>query len=59
MSRLTVEVDEKYTFILPKGDYRIQVLRYGEDWLWIDEGSNAVHALMAEVELLREKAKTK
>lgn len=50
-----VEVnDKKYTFIVPEGDWRVHVLRYGEEWLVIEQGHNAVLALMMEVEELRE-----
>lgn len=44
----------KYTFILPEGDWRVHVLRYGEKWLVIESGHKAVFALMGEVEELRE-----
>lgn len=49
-ARLRVSVENgKYTFILPEDDYRIKVLRYGEEWLTIEAGCNAVHSLMSEL----------
>lgn len=46
-----VQVDGgKYTFVKFRDDWRVRVLRYGEEWLTIESGSNAVSALMAEVE---------
>jgi len=49
---VTIE-NGKYIFQTAKGDYRIHVLRHGQPWLVIDEGSKAILALMQEVERLR------
>lgn len=49
--------DNKYTFISEDLGY-IRVLRYGEDWMEIRQGQNAVFRLMLEIEELREKQKT-
>lgn len=47
MSAPTVRVDNgKYTFIQPEGDYRPHILRYGEPWVVVEQGGNAVLALM-------------
>lgn len=46
MSHKLVICDGKYTFILPDNDYRIKVLRYDEEWLWIEAGSKAVGSLV-------------
>lgn len=49
-ARERIEVDGgKYAFIDPKDDWRIFVLRYGQPWLHIEAGSNAIRELMAEV----------
>ena len=42
----------KYTFLDGEGG-DIDVLRYGEPWVTIGKGSNAVRALMAEADELR------
>lgn len=56
MDPLSISVENgKYTFQTAKDDYRIHVLRYGEPWLVIDEGSKAVLALMQAVRALEEK----
>lgn len=47
----------KYTFVKPDDDYRVHVLRYGEEWLTIESGSNAIVALLGEYEELKEKVK--
>ena len=45
-----LEVDNgKYTFFVPPNDYKIHVLRYGEPWLEISQGSNAIWSLIAEL----------
>lgn len=45
-----IQVDQaKYTFQIPEGEWRVQVLRYGEPWLFIEQGHNAIHSLMNEV----------
>jgi hypothetical protein len=41
--------DGKYTFLVPPNDYKIHVLRYGEPWLVIEDGSNAIWWLIAEL----------
>lgn len=46
--RLTVD-DGKYTFFVPPGDYRVHVHRYSEPWVIIEQGCNAVWALVAEL----------
>lgn len=46
--------DRKYTFSIPKGDYRVHVLRYGEPWLVIESGSKAIAELLYEIEERRE-----
>lgn len=38
----------KYTFILHPRDSRVQVERYGEEWIWIEVGSKALAALICE-----------
>lgn len=51
MSETRVKVEDgKYEFIIPEGDWRIHVLRYGEDWLWIEAAHKAVSALLFEFE---------
>lgn len=46
---LTIKVcDGKYTFVKSPGDYRISILRYDEPWLVIEQGSNAICALLRE-----------
>jgi hypothetical protein len=47
--------DGKYTFVRDDGNYEVRVLRYGEDWLTVERGSNAVMALMYRVQDLEEK----
>jgi len=49
---VTIE-NGKYTFTTMPGDYRIHVLRHGQPWLILDEGSKAILALMQEVERAR------
>lgn len=44
--RIDVE-DGKYTFVLKSNDYRVHVLRGGEPWHIIEQGCNAVWALVA------------
>ena len=45
-----VSVDSgKYTFVIRDGDYIVRVLRYGDKWLSIEAGSNAVYALVDEI----------
>ena len=39
----------KYTFGVPRGDYRVHVARYGEPWLIIEQGSKAIHSLYYEL----------
>ncbi len=46
---VTIE-NGKYTFKTMPGDYRIHVLRHGEPWLILDQGSKAILALMQAVE---------
>lgn len=41
--------DGKYEFIIPSDDWRVHVLRYGEPWIKIESGHNAVAALMSEL----------
>lgn len=55
--KLVIDVynDGKYKFIIKEDDWRIHVLRYGEPWMIIEEGHNAIALLMQEVEELREK----
>lgn len=43
--RLTID-HGKYTFILPEGDYRVHMLRHGEPWLVIEQGSKAIWSLV-------------
>ena len=38
--------DGKYEFRLPANDWRVHVLRYGEAWLVIEEGHNAISSLV-------------
>lgn len=45
----------KYTFYTPYKDFRMHIDRYGEPWVVIEAGANAVYWLVAEVEELREK----
>lgn len=43
-------IDEgKYTFSIPEGDYRIHVLRHGEPWLVIEQGSKAIASMLSEL----------
>jgi hypothetical protein len=45
-----IDVDDgKYTFILKAGEYRVHVLRHNEPWLVIEQGTNAVWSLVAEL----------
>lgn len=46
--RLSVE-GGKYTFFIPEGDYKIHVLRYDQPWLILEQGSNAIWSLIAEL----------
>lgn len=47
--RENVTVEEgKYTFRQPDKDYRIHIDRYGEGWVLLEEGSNAISALLYE-----------
>ena len=50
-------VDEEYTFILYTDDHRIHVQRYGDPWIVIDEGHEAVLALMRELSDAQEDVK--
>jgi hypothetical protein len=43
----------KYTFVQPKDDYKIHILRYGESWVQDLDGSNALFSLMAELDAAR------
>lgn len=48
---MKIEVaDGKYTFVKNVDDWRVQVLRYGEDWITIENGHNAIVALMLQLE---------
>ncbi len=47
--RSVTVADGKYIFISPKDDWRVFVLRYGEPWLTIEAGHNAIAALMDAV----------
>lgn len=49
--------DSKYIFFIPKGDYKIHVLRYGNPWLEISSGHKAILALMYEVDDARKLVK--
>jgi hypothetical protein len=45
-----IDVDDgKYTFILKPGEYRVHVLRHGEPWLVVEQGSKAIWSLVAEL----------
>lgn len=44
----TVVYDGKYTFVQSDNDYRVKCLRYGEQWMVIEKGSNAINALLYE-----------
>lgn len=54
---ITVD-DGKYTFQTAADGYSVAVLRHGDPWLVIEQGCNAVHSLMYEVERLREEVAT-
>lgn len=44
----------KYTFVLPsEEEWRVKVLRYQEPWWTVEQGHNAVHALVAEAIYMR------
>lgn len=44
----------KYTFVIPSGDYRVSILRYGELWYGPQaEASNALRSIMAELDAAR------
>lgn len=51
--RISIE-NGKYTAFIPAGDYRIHVLRYGEEWLVIEQGSNPIASMMSEIVESRE-----
>lgn len=55
MSEHSVSVDgNKYTFIIPKNDYKFRILRYGDEWHGpIGEASNAIHSMMCELDAAR------
>lgn len=48
--------NNKYTFIVEDLGY-IKILRYGEEWLNLRQGQNAVFDLLLEIEGLRENQK--
>jgi len=50
--------DGKYTFLTSENDYRVFILRHGEDWHVIEAGCNAVAALMRRVEELEKQVET-
>lgn len=50
MSRQITTLDGKYTLRIPDGDWKIHVYRYGEPWLTIEAGHNAIADLMSEIE---------
>lgn len=55
MSKTKVSVDEgKYTFIIHKNS-RIEILRYGDEWIkdWVGHGANALIAMICELEECR------
>lgn len=45
--------DGKYEFVSPSDDWRIHILRYGEPWIILEEGHNAIWQLMFELDELR------
>lgn len=47
--KLTVD-GTKYTFFVPEGGYRPHIHRHGEPWVVVDQGCNAVLALMYEAD---------
>jgi len=49
-----VAVDNgKYTFLVPADGYRVTILRHGEPWHEQREASNALHAMMCELDAAR------
>lgn len=42
--------DSKYTFYKKKGDHRVKVLRYNEEWLEFEQGSEAIITLISDFE---------
>lgn len=49
----SVKVEEgKYEFKMNSNGYSVDILRYGEDWVTVREGCNAVVALMRRVQEL-------
>lgn len=51
MSAPTIRLDGgKYTFYMPDGEWRPHINRYGEPWVVIGDGCNAVTSLMYAVE---------
>jgi len=44
----------KFTFVIPSGDYRVSILRYGESWHPPQtEAWTALHSIMAELDAAR------
>ena len=53
MDKISVE-NGKYTFYIPDGDWRVYIDRYDlKEWVIVELGSEAVHALCAELEETR------
>lgn len=53
--QLEITVDGgKYTFRVPKGDWRPHVDRHGRPWIIIEQGSGAVVSMMSELRDSRE-----
>ncbi len=49
-----VRVDSgKYTFVIPAGGTRVEILRHGEPWHVQEEAFNALHAIMCELDAAR------
>lgn len=49
-----VRVDSgKYTFVIPSGGLRVEILRHGEPWHDQEQAFNALHSIMCELDAAR------
>ncbi|HET9893169.1 MAG TPA: hypothetical protein VFQ42_22015 [Mycobacterium sp.] len=49
-----VSVDSgKYTFVISADDYRVNILRHGQPWIFNADGANALHSIMCELDAAR------
>lgn len=52
MKKINV-ANRKYTFVQTRGDLPIVILRHGWPWISIHDGTNALSAIMAELDAAR------